>query len=116
MVIGFIEYLVTTDNYISFMDLHTLQITTPNIKASQFPTLDIVLISCLHSCWLATISQLTQRQRYVMTDGVTVSVSWRQAPLSGPRSDFYCCRKVAGLLMWNTPNKGLSVIFTAREV
>jgi hypothetical protein len=50
------------------MDLHTLQITASNIKASvsspgiatlQFQTLEILLLSCLHRCWLATISQLT---------------------------------------------------------
>jgi hypothetical protein len=50
------------------MDLHTLQIIAPNIKASlsspgiaklQLQTLEILLLSCLHRCWLATISQLT---------------------------------------------------------
>jgi hypothetical protein len=60
--------LITTGNCNSFMNLHTLQITAPNIKSSlslpgiarlQFQTLEILLLSCLHRCWLATITQLT---------------------------------------------------------
>jgi hypothetical protein len=39
LIIGFIErlYLVTTNNYNTFTDLHTVQITTANTKSSQSP-------------------------------------------------------------------------------
>jgi hypothetical protein len=37
-----------------------------------------------------------------MTDGQSASLSWCQAPIGGPRPDFYYCQTVAGLLLWGT--------------
>jgi hypothetical protein len=42
----------------------------------------------------------SQSQSYVTTDGQSASLSWFQAPISGPRPNFYYCHTVAGLLMW----------------
>jgi hypothetical protein len=41
-----------------------------------------------------------QSQRNVTTDGQSASLSLCQAPIWGPRPDFYYCQTVAGLLMW----------------
>jgi hypothetical protein len=59
----------------------------PQLPASHFSKLQI-----------STDSTITQRQSqsYVTTDGL----SRRQAPIRVPRAEFYCCQKVAGLLMW----------------
>jgi hypothetical protein len=35
-----------------------------------------------------------------MTDGQSTNLSWCQAPILGPRSYFYQCQTVAGLLIW----------------
>jgi hypothetical protein len=35
-----------------------------------------------------------------MANGQSTSLSWCQAPIWGPRRDFYYCHTVAGLLMW----------------
>jgi hypothetical protein len=35
-----------------------------------------------------------------MTDGQSAILPWCQAPIWGPRPDFYCRQTVAGLLMW----------------
>jgi hypothetical protein len=37
---------------------------------------------------------------YVTTDAKSASLSWCQAPIWGPGSDFYYCQRVAGFLMW----------------
>jgi hypothetical protein len=49
-----------------------------------------------------TVCLRTQSQSYVTTDGQSASLSWFQAPIWGPRPDFYYCLTVAGLLMWGT--------------
>jgi hypothetical protein len=41
-----------------------------------------------------------QSQSHVTTDGQSASLSSCQTPIWGPRSDFYYCQSVAGLLMW----------------
>jgi hypothetical protein len=41
-------------------------------------------------------------QSYVKTDGQSASLSWCQAPIWGPRPDFYYCQTFAGLLMRGT--------------
>jgi hypothetical protein len=35
-----------------------------------------------------------------MTNCQLISLSWYQAPIWGPKRDFYYCQTVAGLLMW----------------
>jgi hypothetical protein len=49
--------------------------------------------------WLPAGSE-TQSQSYIMTDGQSASVSWCQAPIWGPRPNFYYCETVSGFLMW----------------
>jgi hypothetical protein len=41
----------------------------------------------------------SQRQSYVTTDGQSASLSRCQAPIWGPKPDFYCCQTIVGLLM-----------------
>jgi hypothetical protein len=43
----------------------------------------------------------SQNESSVTTDGQSASLSWCQAPIWGPRPDFYYCQTVAGLLMWD---------------
>jgi hypothetical protein len=43
----------------------------------------------------------SQSQSYVTTDGQSASLSWCEAPIWGPRLDFYYCQTVACLLMWS---------------
>jgi hypothetical protein len=42
-----------------------------------------------------------QSQSYITTDGQLASLSWCQAPIWGPRPNFYYSQTVAGLLMWS---------------
>jgi hypothetical protein len=50
---------------------------------------------------------------YVMTDGLSASLSWNKAPNWGLRPDFYYCRTVAGLLMWGAlPDEKTGLSFT----
>jgi hypothetical protein len=60
------------------------------------------LFPCSRSYRLVTASKLThcQCQSYVTTDGQSTSLFWCQAPIWGPRLDFYYCQTVMGLLMW----------------
>jgi hypothetical protein len=56
-------------------------------------------------------------QSYVATDGQSVSLSWCQAPIWGPRQNFYYCQTVAGLLMWgalSNERTGLSFAIAVR--
>jgi hypothetical protein len=39
---------------------------------------------------------------YVTINSQSASLSWCQAPIWGPTSDFYFCQAVAGLLIWVT--------------
>jgi hypothetical protein len=123
LVIGFIELLknVTANNYDSLTELHTPKITVPtaHIKSSQFarflrvgawwriPTMSSASVvtllpadDCLTTNSLFQLSTQCQSQSYVTTDGQSASLSWCQAPIWGPRPDFYYCQTVAGLLMW----------------
>jgi hypothetical protein len=43
----------------------------------------------------------TESESYVITDGQKASLSWNKAPIWGLRPEFYCCQKVAGLLLWS---------------
>jgi hypothetical protein len=55
----------------------------------------------------------SQSQSYVTTDGQSASLSWCQAPIWGPRLDFYYCQTVAGFIMWGALSEermGLSFI------
>jgi hypothetical protein len=45
-------------------------------------------------------SAVSQSQSYVTTDGQSASLSWCQAPVWGPRPDFYYCQTVAVMPMW----------------
>jgi hypothetical protein len=48
-----------------------------------------------------------------MTDGQSASLSWYQAPIWGPRPDFYYCRTFAGLLFWGAlSNERMGLSFT----
>jgi hypothetical protein len=40
-------------------------------------------------------------ESYVTTDGQSASLSWNKAPIWSLRPDFYYCKTVAGLLMWD---------------
>jgi hypothetical protein len=46
------------------------------------------------------LSDKSQSQSYVTTDGQPVSLSWNKTPIWGLRSDLDCCLTVAGLLIW----------------
>jgi hypothetical protein len=48
--------------------------------------------------WLTTTQ--VKVKSHVTTDGQSVSLSWCQAAIWGPRLHFYYCHAVAGLLMW----------------
>jgi hypothetical protein len=45
-------------------------------------------------------SATVESESYVMTDGQSANLSWCQAPIWGPRPDFYYCQTLAGLLLW----------------
>jgi hypothetical protein len=52
--------------------------------------------------WL-TVSLITNSSEFeshVTTDGQSASLSWNKAPIWGLRPDFHYCQTVAGLLMW----------------
>jgi hypothetical protein len=51
-------------------------------------------------CRLTQNFDCNQSQSYVTTDSQSASQSWSQAPIWGPRPDFYYCPRVDGLLMW----------------
>jgi hypothetical protein len=60
-------------------------------------------------------TELIQNQSriYVKTDGLSVSLSWCQAPIWCPRPYSYYCQTVAGLLMWCTlSDEGTGLSFT----
>jgi hypothetical protein len=42
----------------------------------------------------------SQSQNYITTDGQSARLPWCQAPIWGPKPDFYHCQTIAGLLMW----------------
>jgi hypothetical protein len=44
---------------------------------------------------------LPESESYVTTDGQSASLSWNKAPIWGLRPDFYYCKTVAGLLIWD---------------
>jgi hypothetical protein len=48
------------------------------------------------------LTKYGQSQSYVTTDGQSASLSMFQAPVWGPRPDFYYYQTVSGLLMWGT--------------
>jgi hypothetical protein len=57
-----------------------------------------------------------QSQSYVTTDGQSAALSWRRAPIWGPRPDFCYCHTVAGFLTWGAlsdERTGLSFIIVA---
>jgi hypothetical protein len=52
-------------------------------------------------------------QSYVTTNGHSASLSWCQAPIWGPRPEFYYCQTVAGLLLWGAHyDEGTGLSFT----
>jgi hypothetical protein len=58
----------------------------------NYPALKLAPWSLIHS--------KSQSQSYITPAGHSASLSWCQAPMWGPRKDFYYCQTVAGLLMW----------------
>jgi hypothetical protein len=44
----------------------------------------------------AGLTELSQSQSYVATDGQSASLSWNKAPIWGLRPDLYCCLTVTG--------------------
>jgi hypothetical protein len=43
----------------------------------------------------------SQSQSYITTDRQSANLSWCQAPIWGPKPDFYYCQTVVDLLMWS---------------
>jgi hypothetical protein len=89
--IGFIEHLhvVTTNNYNTITNFHTLQITTAHTVFSSQPDVQVTLLE-------------SESESYVTIDGQSVSLSWNKAPIWHLRPHFYYCHTVAGLLIWDT--------------
>jgi hypothetical protein len=90
--------------------LSLLSLSSLAISRLRLLAMEILLLSCVHYCLLATISQLSQllapdsdseqsqSQSYVTTDGQSASLSWCQAFIWGLRPDFHCCQTFVGLL------------------
>jgi hypothetical protein len=54
----------------------------------------------------------SQCQSYVTTDGQSASLSWRQAPIWGPRPDLYYCHRGARLMWGALSDKRTGLSFT----
>jgi hypothetical protein len=117
LVSGFIEHLqiVTTRNYSSIANSHTLQFITAHTKSSQSAVSSPVVawwqITTMSSASVLTflsagdcpitntLSKSKSKLRYDRWS-VGQSVLVCQAPIWGLWPDFYYCQTVAGLLMW----------------
>jgi hypothetical protein len=107
--VGFFDHLqvVTTNNYNTIANFHTLQITAAHAKSfqcaftSRFPVTDlnngdsstVPTKSSLHRLpykWLLTTQnwELTSSPSYIMTDGQSASLSWNKAPAWGLTTRF----------------------------
>jgi hypothetical protein len=67
-------------------------------------------------CAITVINPLYTSPSYVTTDIQSASLSRRQAPIWGPRPDFFYCQTIAGLLMWgafSVERTGLSFTIAA---
>jgi hypothetical protein len=84
--------LTICDNYKTFINLHTVQITTAHTVSSQS-----VMSSLVVACWWIVRREWVS---YITTDGQSASLSWCQAPIWGLRPDFYYCQTIAVLFMW----------------
>jgi hypothetical protein len=87
-----------------------ITVTTTYNKYSPFAVFSRCLVTDLNNVFCFRAYVLTgwrlshncliqsQSQSYVTADGQSTSLSWCQAPIWGPRSDFCYCQTVAGLL------------------
>jgi hypothetical protein len=64
-----------------------------------------------------SIVTVSSSQSYVMTNGQLPNLSWCQAPIWGPRPDFYYSQTVVGLLMWGTlSDETTGLLFTIAAI
>jgi hypothetical protein len=76
-------------------------------------------VSSTHGLLAGTVSHITnssESESYVTTDGQSASLSWNKASIWGLRPDFYSCQTIAGLLMCaalSDERTGLSFKITA---
>jgi hypothetical protein len=86
--------------------LFTTRCFLPGLRASSLPlwqmTKDepLLTLNCLQ--WRLSDESFVRVVSYVTTDGQLDSLSWNKTPIWGLRPDFYYCRTVACLLMWDT--------------
>jgi hypothetical protein len=139
LIIGFIEHFDTGRDYIvKFTITHTLAHTSVHshvftavawllLPTAEFslpqgsrtvPDLNYKLLTATAHCTPAVLQlQLRVKIKIMLTtDRQSASLSWCQAPIWGPRPDFYRCQTVAGLLTWGAlsdERKGLSFTIAA---
>jgi hypothetical protein len=78
------------------------------VKSHLGPETTFLLLSdsCVLFMWSALSDERTgltftvQSQNYITTDGQSASLSWCQAPIWGPRPDFYYCQTGVGRPLW----------------
>jgi hypothetical protein len=91
-------------------------VAASNDGRSQTVHLPQVLESHFLQLQLSFDSNRVQSRSYVTADCQSASLSWYEAPIWGPRPDFYYCQTTAGLFVWGTlsaERTGLSFVNAA---
>jgi hypothetical protein len=66
----------------------------------------------LHTAIEVPLTNESESESYVTTDGQSASLSQDKAPIRGLRPDFYYYQTVAGLLMWGALSERRCLSFT----